>query len=64
MIDPVSLQLAFTVASQGLRMYADFADRAAKGELTDDEVDLMAERLGLNIGGLREDIVKARAEGR
>lgn len=63
-LDPVTLTLAMTLASQGMRMWADFAERAAAGQTTDEELDEMAEKLFVNIEALRTDIAAARAAGR
>lgn len=56
--------IILALLSQGLTIYADFADRATKGTLTDADLDEMAARLDVNIEGLRADIAKAKAEGR
>lgn len=60
-MDPITLQLAMGMAAQGMRMWADFADRAAAGTLTDAELDAMAAKLDANADGLRADIAAARA---
>jgi hypothetical protein len=57
-------ELALIVGAQGLRAWADFQDRAAKGQVTEAELDTAAKSLDMNIDGLREDIAKAKAEGR
>lgn len=59
-MDPVTVQLAIALASQGLRFWADFTDRAAAGHLTDAELDAAAAHLGANIEGLRQEIAEAR----
>ncbi len=60
-MDPV---LAMTLVSQGLRMWADYSDRAAKGTLTEFDLDVMAAMLGTDIEALKADIDAAREEGR
>jgi len=52
-----------TLVSQGMRLWADYADRAAKGTLTDADLDAMADHLGTNIEGLRAEIAAARSAG-
>lgn len=54
--------LAMTLVSQGLRLWADYSDRAAKGTLTQADLDAMAAHLGANIEGLRADIAAAKAK--
>lgn len=53
--------LTMTLISQGMRLWADYADRAAKGTLTDADLDAMSDHLGANIEGLRAEIAAARA---
>ncbi len=55
--------LTMLLISQGLRLWADYSDRAAKGTLTEADLDAMADHLGANIEGLREAIALARANG-
>ncbi len=57
-------ELALILAAQGLRAWADFQDRAARGQVTEAELDAIAARLGKNLDGLRADIAAAKAEGR
>ncbi len=52
--------LAMLLVSQGMRLWADYADRAAKGTLTEADVDAMADHLGANIEGLRQEIDAAK----
>lgn len=63
-MDPTTVQLALVLFSQGLKAWAEFGERAARGEVTNEEVDAMAARMGMNIEGLRADIAAAKAEGR
>ncbi len=60
-MDPV---IAMTLVSQGMRLWADFADRAAKGTLTEFDLDAMAYQLGTSIEILKADIEFAKIEGR
>ena len=62
MLDPATISLGMTLASQGMRMWADYTDRLAKGTVTDADLDEMATRLGVNIDGLRAEIAAKRAE--
>lgn len=57
-MDPLVIS---TLIAQGLRVWADFADRAAKGTLTEADVQAMADHLDLDIEGLRSDIAAKRA---
>ena len=52
-MDPVTLQIVVTLASQAMRYYAEKMDRAAAGHMTDAELDEMAGKLGVDIAGLR-----------
>ncbi len=63
-MDPASITLAMTLVSQGMRLWADFADRAAKGTLNEFDLDVMASQLGTSIELLQADIDAAQAEGR
>lgn len=55
--------LAMTLVAQGMRLWADYADRTAKGTLTDADIDAMSDHLGANLDGLRAEIAAARAAG-
>ena len=56
--------LVLGLISQGMTLYADFADRAAKGTLTATDLDIMAARLGADLDALRAEIQAAKSEGR
>lgn len=63
-LDPITMQIAMSLASQGMRMWADFAERVADGQTTDEELDAMAAKLDINLQALREEIAAAKAAGR
>ena len=52
-MDPV---LIATLLAQGMRLWADYADRAAKGTLTDADLTAMSGHLGTDIDSLRAEI--------
>lgn len=58
MMDP---NLVMLLAAQGLRFWADFQERGARGELTEADVDAAAAKLDTSIAGLRADIAAKRA---
>ena len=53
MMDPV---LITTLLAQGMRLWADYADRAAKGTLTDADLTAMSAHLGTDIDALKAAI--------
>jgi len=53
MMDPV---LIATLLAQGMRLWADYADRAAKGTLTDADLTAMSAHLGTDIDALKAEI--------
>ena len=53
MMDPV---LIATLLAQGMRLWADYADRAAKGTLTDADLTAMAGHTGTDINALKSEI--------
>lgn len=52
-MDPV---LITTLLAQGMRLWADYADRAAKGTLTDADLTAMSAHLGTDIDALKAAI--------
>ena len=53
MMDPV---LITTLLAQGMHLWADYADRAAKGTLTDADLTAMSAHLGTDIDALKAAI--------
>ena len=52
-MDPLLLS---ALVSQGLRVYADIADRMAKGEVTDADIDLMLTHTGQTLDAFQAAI--------
>lgn len=48
-MDPATLSIAMTLASQGMRMYADYMDQAANGEHTPEQSKAIADHLRAHI---------------
>jgi hypothetical protein len=52
-MDPL---LISALVSQGLRIYADIAERNAKGEVTDADLDLMLAHVGKSLDAFQAEI--------
>ncbi len=60
----IEASLVLGLVSQGMTLWADYADRAAKGTLTAQDLDAMASHLDLDIEALRAEIAQAKKDGR